>query len=223
MRCPVWLATILLLILSGKIHLIALERNDLLFYVSFDRTLKADFARGIPEPINPPEARFVQGISGKAIIPSKPLAYSTEGNFRAREGTFAVWVKPLDWRSSDAGNRTVACIPGMMFYKYLTSEVRFYQWRGTLVSNYAAVFEPGRWRLMAGTWKPGELQLYFDGVRLGKVTEGVKPLPEGTAFTLNSGSTAYDELMVFKRALRQPEIEALFLRYKRRRGPEVAN
>src|ERR1043166_3207735 len=90
----------------------ALEASDLLFDLSFDNGLDADFSRGAARPVNQPEQlaeRFVKGLIGKGYAfggKGSGIAYATGDaadriskeaydphvNLYGNSGTVSLWV-----------------------------------------------------------------------------------------------------------------------------------
>lgn len=71
-----------------------------LFLHHFDGTTTADFARGAPQPLNPPgDRQFVAGVFGQAIVFTKTerqLIFATEGNYNPARGTIEFFVREPD-------------------------------------------------------------------------------------------------------------------------------
>jgi len=71
-----------------------------LFLHHFDGNTTADFARGAPQPLNPPgDRQFVAGVFGQAIVFTKTerqLTFATEGNYNPARGTIEFFVREPD-------------------------------------------------------------------------------------------------------------------------------
>jgi len=74
------------------------DDKKLLFHVSFNKGLDADFSRGNGKATCNDEAfTFVESIYGKAVKINylNLLRYETENNINPQHGTIEMWVKPL--------------------------------------------------------------------------------------------------------------------------------
>jgi hypothetical protein len=203
-----------------SIPLIALDRNDLLFYASLDERLEADFARGETAPLKPPRLTFAKGIKGAGVIATERITWDGKENILAEEGTFSFWLSPVDWSSGDGRSHHFAWLGST------NGSTRIYQYYpgnlGMLMQPkggtrtcwvYYGVHE-GKFTHVAFTWRPGEWRLYLDGYPRQRVTDSFVPFGEIRHFQLGDGNTVFDELMVFGRALSDEEIRALYYRVK---------
>ena len=207
---------------AGQPLAFALDRSEVLFYAGFEDTLTADIAEGKAEPLSEDDSTFAEGIIGKGVLPGSRITYDYEGNINPREATISFWIKPLDWGTSDlkAGQYnffTVHGSPAMQITHVYWGVVRFYMYypretNATNVHTYYG-FVKNRWYHFAATWKSGEeAQFFINGSRIGKITENVTTVQGGSNFSIGAPRTVFDELMVFKRALKYEEVLTLFFR-----------
>jgi len=206
----------------------ALSRDDLIFYVPFENSLIASFARGNPAPTGKRDSknyRFVEGVRGKGVIPDEAVNYQIPGNINLGEGTFSIWIKPVGWQSGDGKNHYFAWF---FFDKLQVTLYQFYsgqtgiifKQRGKVVFTCWAwvTFKKDKFYQLIFTYKPGEMSFYVDGILRAHRTEGVIPFQRGQVFRLAAGGTVFDEMLIFNRALTPTEVKALYQRdavYKR--------
>ena len=209
---------VVLFVLSS---VLALDRDDLLFYASLDGTTKADFARGKAEPKNPPEVEFAKGIRGEGVIASGHLTWQGDGNARGEEGTISFWLSPVDWSAPDGKNHNLMYMSAeggviylYMFYPGQTGMIIQQQGKtvGTCWSYYK--FEKGKFYQMTFSWRPAEWKLYMDGRLAQHKTENIIPLKKINSFFFAGGSTVFDELIVLGRAVTDEEALSLYKRVK---------
>jgi len=88
------------------------EDEGMLFYVPFDGTVEASIARGSPsaKSVKGKEV-YVGGRKGKALACGEEFAeccyYNVKDNIDPAKGSLELWVKPIDWESSDGKKRHV--------------------------------------------------------------------------------------------------------------------
>ncbi|MEM0201410.1 MAG: DUF6067 family protein, partial [Candidatus Micrarchaeaceae archaeon] len=84
------------------------SKKDLLFYISFNNSINADFARGSNKGWGLKTFKFVPGVRGNGIYinfdKTNPgqLIFPSKDNFSAQAGTILCWIKPkstLHWPS----------------------------------------------------------------------------------------------------------------------------
>jgi hypothetical protein len=161
----------------------AVADADLLFYCSFDtKGVTADVAKGEAEPrLSSGPVRFAAGIKGQAVVAGEEgvlLNYSSANNILPRQGTIAMWVKPLDW-SLDTGNYhaffiTQSAAGWLQLYTIPEDgsihmlaglgggDYRVTYWTaGKLLSN--KVLAEGKWLHVVGTWDAANVRIYVNG------------------------------------------------------------
>ena len=211
----------------------ASESNGLLFHVSFDDTKEAGFAAGDPsaKSVKGKEA-YTEGRKGKALVCGEKFAeccyYHVEGNIDVAEGSLELWIKPVDWESTDGNKHHVffetetAQGGRLLLYKPSYSDkILFIVWQDEktpFVVSDKQVVAKGRWHYVVATWKTGEVCLYVNGVLTGRDArpEVVMPPKVGRTFTVGdkpwgkprSGGrkTLLDELKIHDRALSAGEV-----------------
>jgi len=184
------------------------------FYVSFDKLITtADFARGDPKSTftSNLELRSQEGVRGAGLLQEKSerCTYQIAGNLDTSQGTYSVWVKPLNWNGHSKKFRHFLVVSadrkpwdGMAATTY-TMLLYLYPIGDENVSHYIRVnaktptdttsragapvdmFKQGEWTHLVSTWDAKELRLYANGQRVGEgLTSGTLPqLTEGT-FTI---------------------------------------
>ncbi|MHB8972203.1 MAG: glycoside hydrolase domain-containing protein [Pirellulaceae bacterium] len=215
-----------------------------LFYVSFDRLLTtADFAAGSSTSTFTAnlELRSQEGIKGAGLLqePSERCSYKIPGNFDTSQGTFSVWVKPLNWDGHAKKFYHFLTVDGgaayrMLLYLYPVGDENVSHYIQTnaetpqeAISRAGApvdILKLGEWTHLVSTWDARELRLYANGKKIGEgLTAGTLPkLTEGE-FTVCpvqywSGSqwsdpderTICDEVRVFDHALTDDEVLDLY-------------
>ncbi len=206
----------------------ALSRADLTFYVPFENSLVASFARGNPAPTGKRDSksyRFVDGVRGKGVIPGQQIEYQMPGNINLGEGTFSIWIKPVGWQSGNGKNHYFVRFffdnLYVLLYQFYSGQTGIvFQQRGKTVFACRAwiTFKRDKFYQLVFTYKPGEMSFYVDGILRAHRTEGVVPFHGGQVFRLASGETVFDEMLIFNRALTPTEVKALYQRdavYKR--------
>ena len=214
------------------------------FYISFDAgSANADFAAGdgASKLIEPLGDRAVDGIRGSGILqrPGDRLTYAMPGNMDSSEGTFSVWVKPLNWDGHSGKFRHLLVGDGGPEYRMLAY---LYPIGDEAVINYLQLdsktpqevtYRPGapvdmlvegEWLHLVTTWGPREMAMFANGVR---VAEGLvsAPLPKLDAGTFTVCAIEYwkhekwsdpneqticDEVRIFGRQLADDEVLDLY-------------
>ncbi len=216
----------------------------LLFHLSFDKlNTKADFAAGDPEPteeINL-EIRSVEGVKGAGLLQKhgERCSYQVPGNLDASQGSYSVWVKPLNWDGHSGKFRHFLTITGVDNYRML---LYLYPIGDEAVINYIQInaktpeeatwragapvdiLQQGKWTHLVSTWDAHSVRVYANGKRVG---EGLvsSPLPKADTglFTVcpiefwkhprwsdPEEQTICDEVRVFDRALTDDEVLDLY-------------
>jgi hypothetical protein len=211
-----------------------------LFYVSFDKLLTtADFAAGSPASTFTAnlELRSQEGIKGAGLLQEKGerCSYQIAGNFDTSQGTYSVWVKPLNWDGRADKFHHFIVVDGGQAYRmllylypigdrnvshYLQTNAKTPQEAVSRVGAPVDILKQGEWTHLVSTWDARELRLYANGKRVGEgLTSGTLPkLTEGT-FTIcpvqywqhpqwsdPDERTLCDEVRVFDRALTDDEV-----------------
>jgi len=202
----------------------ALDRSDISFYCSFDNSSVADISKGKAAPVDTTtEFEPADGIKGKGIlIRNGRITYSYSGNMLPEEGTISFWIKPYGWRSSDikTGQYTFFYVhgtPAMQITYVYWGVTRFYIYypgekNAANACKYYA-FDKDRWYHIAASWKSGkEIKLIINGTLISRITDNVPDAVSGINFSIGAPMTVFDELMVFKRNLKDEEITAIFFR-----------
>lgn len=207
------LAVAILLLLLGAAAAFALPPGQL-FYVSFDKLLTtADFAKGDPQSTFTAnlELRSQEGVKGAGLLQEKGerCTYQIPGNLDTSQGTYSVWVKPLNWDGHSGKFRHFLVATGdsktwdgmaatpytMLLYLYCVGDEN--------VSNYIRVnagtpqdatsragapvdiLKKGEWTHLVSTWDAKNLCIYANGKKVGEgLTSGVLPKITKGTFTI---------------------------------------
>ncbi|MDA8384163.1 MAG: hypothetical protein M0037_14115 [Betaproteobacteria bacterium] len=173
-------------------------------YVSFDRGFDGQGPGGVVKAtvvgLSPTLAAGKVGQALKIGPLSGHLDYPTAGILNAREGSIEMWVKPVDWRSTDGWFHVFFDARGqgaLYLYKYYQNAELLMlstadQAHGPYFSSAAAVdWAPGKWHFIAGTWSSRGVMLYVDGV---PTTRRPVPcqLPKSLGSSFSLGDLAWD-------------------------------
>jgi hypothetical protein len=170
--------------------------------------------------------------------PNTGLSYASAGNLDLEAGTVSVWVKPETWDDSDAAMRFFfGWAEGqpqtpedggqfLWLYRFFSRSTYFLAWdsRGYPTvcrqdaKQFPDVFKRGEWVHLVGTWNGDEMALFINGKRQGVARVGTQSIlrSPGERFTVgdpnraNAADTVLDELRLFRRALTEPEVQALY-------------
>jgi len=209
----------------------ALERANLLLYVSFERDImpavsggkigsgstEIKFLYGTEKDVE-----LVPGVRGTGLKakPNLSFQYLTRESFSRKEGTIAFWVKPTGWSGLSIGRN-------FLFVRSDRVSINFYIYPGGLMlffgipNKYYLIypsgdqrdpFRDGEWTFLAGTFRPGEQSFYVNGRFMNTMTEGLLE-PEFSRrgiVEIACGNQVLDEIMVFDRVLTEKEIEAVY-------------
>ena len=215
-------------------HLYALERRDISFYLSFENTIQPEIAEGetkitcstgTPEqiPFDP------SGLRGSAIKLNDALnvTFKSSTMFSRKEGTISFWLKPVGWKAGSGKNHNFLFAHpdncGLQIYRFYPGNNWAYiapsgdpkTWRFIGGGKWWDGWEDGRWQHVAFTFKPGEQAIYFSGkLHERKVTDLFEPeFGKNSGITLaaaNQGTEqAFDEVIIFRRALTEQEVQSL--------------
>lgn len=218
--------------------------DDVLFYAPMDGYAYAAAAKGERRPLKEPkDLKYVAGRQGQAVLLGdmeeglRSVEYQAADNFRIEEGTLALWIQLRGWQGTDAGFRFFFMIQDeatCKFYVYRFLEKNLlvlagngveYEWGA--IGMPAEDWKHGQWIHLAVTWKQRTVTLYVDGKQVGqtvvppdKYFRGVPPSFHLGQFvswapTQRRAATAFDEFVLFSRALEATEI----LRERDRQGP----
>ncbi|MDP2816472.1 MAG: LamG-like jellyroll fold domain-containing protein, partial [Rectinemataceae bacterium] len=163
--------------------------RDLLFHVSFDKmTASADYAAGTPNSTDFKsnlEFRPFEGFDGKNAFlrnEGETLTYDIHKNFNPVEGTFSIWINPVNWEPKGEGltalghkhflsvsfeNETGNAV--LSLYKYYTqSDIGFLITTALNKRNWLALapgepYKKGEWIKLNATWAEGKMVFYVNG------------------------------------------------------------
>ncbi len=209
--------------------------KDVLFYAPMDGAVHAAAAQGERRPLKAPrKMKFVTGRRGKAALLGEEgkerywVDYDSEGNIRLEEGTIALWIQPIGWNGSEPGFRFFFMLRDQSlckFYLYrfmsgnllaLAGNGIEHEW-GT-VSSKTQSWKDGQWIHLAVTWKGRSIALYVDGKPAGKTVIAPEKYFRGLPVSFSLGQsqvwdrtakraqTAFDEFVIFSRALKPEEV-----------------
>jgi hypothetical protein len=212
----------------------ALERSDINFYLSFEQGLQPEIATGDTlitcSAGKLEEIPFDEGgLRGRAVKLNDAvnLTFTNAQIFSRKEGTISFWLKPIGWKAGSGKNHQFFhATPdncGFQIYRFYPGNNWAYivpsndpnTWRFIGGSKWWDAWEDGKWQHVAFTFKPGEQAIYFGGkLHERKVTNLFEPeFGKRSAITLaaaNQGAAqAFDEVVIFKRALTEQEVQSL--------------
>jgi len=239
-NCNIIVGLVVILLLFGIARqLRALEKEDILFYASFDGKADADIARGQKEVIVSGKPLFLPGRKGMGLAVNKKgsalcVKYPSKGNIRTSQGTLEMWVKPHSWSVSDADriHRPFFIVydPWILLYRYADGYILY----RVEVPGYDAIplnmwtvggWKKGQWVHVAISWEPGEIAVFING-EFYERKKGIPPfsgLDFGDYFSIgpdrnwskegfDEPETVIDEVYIYKRSLTAAEIEKAYLR-----------
>jgi hypothetical protein len=208
----------------------ALDRENLRFYLPFEGGLEPEiagadtqmkFTKGAAD-----DAELVEGRRGLGlkVTPDFRIVYQTRKSFSPREGTMALWLKPVGWSgvghfrhflgvTTDAYSMSLYMYYGNPWF-YVGGGGRYDLMGG---SNWQAAFDKeafpeGEWTFLAATYKPGQQAFYINGKTVIQRNDGlIEPefVNRGDVEIL-PGDQVVDEIMIFDRVLTKDEIRALY-------------
>jgi len=170
---------------------VAYSIDNPIFYLKFDQNCIA-VVEGDKE-IKPIETQgqlyYTKGVKGKALIVEPTIKVKIPvTNFPVEEGSFAVWLKPIDWAANDAKYHELiywkfpdnTCVgltkharPGLGLAWHRDEIPGTWKQFVRLPGDRMGGWQPGAWHYVVGTW------------RLEKGHKGVKGEPVGvTRMTL---------------------------------------
>ncbi|MCS7264693.1 MAG: DUF6067 family protein [Armatimonadetes bacterium] len=204
-----------------------IDTSDVLLYASMDGTVIPSIAAGEKQVKTLGKPVFVIGRRGQAVVcglTSKfSLAYALKGNMNREHGSLAVWVAPQDWQTGDGKHHffvTISGEPETLLYTYLSLDTKYLLLipeKGNPNIGAWIDWKPKEWHHLVITWQDGEFCLYFDGKLMSTNIETMQLVNRlGDFLLLGSNhwgvqdSTAFDELLIFKRALTPEEVMALY-------------
>ena len=221
----------LALAIWGCGNAMAIDRENLKFYLPFEGTLQPriagantqlTFAKGTAQ-----DAQLVAGRRGQGlkVTPELILHYQTRESFSAKECTVAFWMKPVgSWGD-------MRCIRYFLLICSDQISMQFYAFYGVpyiwvacptrydLIGgpNWEAAFAQKpfadeQWIFLAGTFKPGQQAFYINDRQVICRTDAlIEPefIKTGT-IDIPAGDQVLDEIMVFDRVLTEQEISAVY-------------
>lgn len=192
--------------------------SDILFYVSFDGSLKADIARGNPSPVrllSKPE--FAPGVRGQAWRSQSgwmPLAYSQKDNLHPGMGAVEFWMKPLGWQKegtllqwffrSEKGPNLF--IPNDGFSVQVSGGME----------NQNVEYFPDSWMHFVLVWADRQIRLFVNGEEklTGLMNQPFSAAEEKCLMSPGFGKPMLiDELTIYRRPLSAWEVKNHYLRY----------
>jgi len=189
----------------------ALDSSDLLFDLSFDNGVEAEFSRGAAHSLNQPDPvaqRLVPGLIGKGyafggkgsgIVFSTGDAadrvslesYDSHANLFGNSGTVSLWVTALHGiNNRDHEYFKAAESQGVLrIYRNLyTQHAANYGQGGA--GTYDGVMGPGKWMNFVVTFQKGEAKIFFNGDPAGIIVNPGVLDPTPAKFTVAAESTA---------------------------------
>jgi hypothetical protein len=208
----------------------ALDRTNLRFHLPFDNDIQPRSAGAKTELVfvkgTEQDAQLVEGRRGRGlrVTPGLNLLYRTRESFAPREGTIAVWVKPVGWSGVNHFRFLLAAHADqstLLLYIYYgnpwlyVSGPKGHELIGSPTWQFAFQGEPfpeGQWTFLAGTYKPGQQAFYINGKLIVRRTDGlIEPeFIEKGIVEIPSGDQVLDEVMIFDRVLTEQEIGAVY-------------
>jgi hypothetical protein len=208
----------------------ALDRENLRFYLPFERDLQpriagADtqmqFVKG-----SAGDAKLVEGRRGRGlkVTPEFKIVYQTRKSFSPREGTMALWMKPVGWSgvghlrhflgvTTDAYSMSLYVYYGNPWF-YVGGGGRYdliggSNWQFAFAKE---AFPDGEWTFLAATYKPGQQAFYINGKLVISRTDGLIEPEFGNKgnVEIHSGDQVVDEIMIFDRVLTEHEIRSVY-------------
>ncbi|MCK5803048.1 MAG: SUMF1/EgtB/PvdO family nonheme iron enzyme [Lentisphaeria bacterium] len=212
--------------------------DDVRFYAPLDGSVHAAAARGMRHAVEAHgEIQYVPGRRGQAALLGESdgkrfwIDYDTEDNLDMKQGTVALWVKPVGWKGSNPGFRFFFMIrdPALArfyLYRFISGGLMAIAGNGAngewhTVTHDCSKWKQDEWQHLAITWTTTSLALYVNGTLIGQQTIAEKNRFRGrpAVFSIGQsqnwdgnaeivrGQTAIDEVVVYGRALSAPEIQ----------------
>lgn len=248
---PLRVACLATIVFAAMCPLFAVEDSDVLFFAPYEGTATAMIARGEAAATATGDVRFVEGVRGDAVLldGDSILTYAFVGNVVPDEGTIMMWFRP-DWPADDArmhmlfraatGNHGGKALNAIFLYKFLRfARLLFYTSNGRLTAPQQGrsiayqdnmSWQPGTWLHIAATWsstlESTEMYLYLNGERIAACAGQVfvpdqAPDIFDIGGPLGSGTTAFDDVMIFGRPLLPEEIASIYRSYQAKERPEA--
>ena len=222
----------------------AVEESDVLFFAPYEDAVDAQLSSGSPTAKATGSPRFAPGKRGKAaaLDAESLLTYAFKGNVVPDEGTIMMWFKP-EWDAADdkfhnlfaarTGNFGGKALNAIILYKYARwARLSLYTSNGqktrpqegrSMAFRNELSWKAGEWVHVAGTWSATvastEMLLYLNGERIA-ACGGAVFLPERVPDTFSiggpegSGTTWFDDVLVFSRPLLPQEVKGIYDAYK---------
>jgi len=220
------------------------DESDVLFFAPFEDSVSARLSTGAGGPKTTGAPRFGPGVRGKAVMldAQSLLTYAFRGNVVPDEGTVMMWFKP-EWRADDdkfhnlfrasTGNFGGKALNSLILYKYPRwARLALYSGNGqkqnpregrSQAFRNNLEWKPGEWIHVAGTWSATlastAMYLYLNGERIA-ACGGAVFLPEREPATFDvggpegSGTTWFDDVLVFSRPLQAREVKGIYDAYR---------
>jgi hypothetical protein len=190
------------------------KEQGLLFYVSYDKSTRADFSSpGKPYGKDRNQrSRIVAGKFGKAMDINRGgwVEYARRGHIQELEGTISFWFKakffanekPAKWRTFfriDPGH--------FQFYKggdFLIVKYNQFNYNipGTVKANIAHL-TPNEWHHLELCWGQSRIALFLDGkLAEAKDTQGFVPFKNDAVRINSNGDLIVDEVKIYDRPLK---------------------
>ena len=197
-------------------------------YFSFDKDMNAAKPQGALVPEVQGKPVLVPGKVGQGLQVGPTygvLKCPSAGVLRPDAGTVEMWVKAVDWDSSDPKFHVFFDTRGqgvLYLYEYFNTD-RLLMLSGPDVagplsnSQITTTFKPGEWHHIAGTWSPQGVMAYFDGKPAAAMPIPAQlPSKVGEFFLLGDepwqfpreNSSVIDEVRLYDRALSPAHVAA---------------
>ncbi|MEI6499924.1 MAG: glycoside hydrolase domain-containing protein [Armatimonadota bacterium] len=205
--------TLIGLLLTISLPVFALPKGQT-FYVSFDKLITtADIAAGDPKSTFTAnlELRSTEGIKGSGLLQLKGerCTYNLAGNLDTAQGTYSVWVKPLNWDGHSGKFRHFLVASGdqkewdgmaatsytMLLYLYCVGDeavlnliqlnARTPQEATSRAGAPVDILKKGEWTHLVSTWDAKSVRIYANGKQVGEnLTSGKLPKLTSGTFTV---------------------------------------
>lgn len=145
----------------------ALDRQNLCWRLPFENSLSPTLAKGSTNITytagSKEDVAFAPGLRGLALQAKAGLGlqYASQGMFAAKEGTVAVWVRPVGWNKGDGCNhvflRCCGDVSSFMLYKFYPGNTWVYlegPGKTGVVGGWWDEWEEGKWTFLASPLSP---------------------------------------------------------------------
>jgi len=233
-------AVAVILFLFSCLCLEAFDVNDISFYLPLDGHIEPSIAGGSSSAVVQGTPSYDKGVHLRALVTNKKgqtLRYQVKGNLNPRQGSVAMWIKPLTWEPAKLDPldpRVFFDVLGpenarLLIYKYQGASLMFLSYNSATFAGIGK-WKAGDWHHIVCTWRreSGDCRTYIDGELAQK---GKLPLPDELSGLFAVGSTGWgaveggdtllDEFYIFRRALTPEEVANLYALTKREFHPPV--